>query len=215
MKTVIIDYGLSNLLSVRRAFEYCGADAAVSGDPAEVRGADLLVLPGVGAFADGMEGLRRRGLVGPILEKAAAGTPLLGICLGMQMLFDESGEFGRHEGLGLIAGTVERIPEVDADGRRQTVPHIGWSPLELSACAGGTALRSFPAGGEVYFVHSFEAKPAREQDCAAWCVYGGRRVCAAARNARGNVLGCQFHPEKSGEAGLAIVREFLSGGGEK
>ncbi len=209
MKTVIIDYGLSNLLSVRRAFEYCGAQVTVSGEPGDVAAADVLVLPGVGAFADGMAGLRARGLVEPLLEKAKRGAPLLGICLGMQMLFEESGEFGRHAGLGLIRGTVERIPELDTDGRRQTVPHIGWGELLPGGAFEQTALRAFPAGGEAYFVHSFEAKPENESECAAWCAYGGRKLCAAAKNAAGNVLGCQFHPEKSGAAGLAIIGEFL------
>ena len=209
MKTLVIDYGLSNLLSVKRALEYCGADVAVSGDSGDVPRAGRLVLPGVGAFSDGMAGLRARGLIEPILAAAANGTPLLGICLGMQMLFDTSEEFGRHEGLGLIAGAVVRIPELDTAGQRQTVPHIGWGALSLCAGYPQTALRSFPAGGETYFVHSFEAKPENAADVVATCSYGGRALCAAAKNAAGNVLGCQFHPEKSGEAGLLILQEFL------
>ncbi|MEA4912088.1 MAG: imidazole glycerol phosphate synthase subunit HisH [Oscillospiraceae bacterium] len=209
MKAVVIDYGLSNLLSVKRALEYCGAQVTVSADPADVSAADRLVLPGVGAFADGMAGLRARGLIGPLRGAAAAGTPLLGICLGMQMLFDASEEFGRHEGLGLIAGGVVRIPELDTGGRRQTVPHIGWSALTLCGGYAGTPLRGFPAGSETYFVHSFEAKPDDPADVVALCAYGGRQLCAAAKSAAGNVLGCQFHPEKSGEAGLCILREFL------
>lgn len=134
MKITVIDYGLSNLLSVTHAFEHFGAEVEVTGDPAAVLAADALVLPGVGAFRDGMQGLEKLDLVGPLREKTAQGTPLLGICLGMQMLFDESEEFGCWQGLGLVHGRVVRIPSAAVDGSRQRVPHIGWEPL-------------YPAGG--------------------------------------------------------------------
>ena len=129
MKVTVIDYGLSNLLSVRHALEHFGAEVELTGDPAAVLAAGALVLPGVGAFRDGMQGLERLGLIGPIRQKAAAGTPLLGICLGMQMLFDQSEEFGSWQGLGLVPGKVVRIPAEAADGARQKVPHIGWEGL--------------------------------------------------------------------------------------
>ena len=129
MKVTIVDYGLSNLLSVQHAFARFGAETLLTSDPAEVLRADALVLPGVGAFRDGMAGLEKLGLIEPIRQKAAAGTPLLGICLGMQMLFDESEEFGLHKGLGLIPGRVVKIPSTDADGSPQRVPHISWEPL--------------------------------------------------------------------------------------
>ncbi len=230
MKITVINYGLSNLLSVRRALEHFGAQVEVTGSAQDVLAARALVLPGVGAFEDGMRGLEALGLTGPIREKAAQGTPLLGICLGMQMLFDESDEFGVHAGLGLIPGRVEKIPPLDAAGTAQRVPNIGWRPLwpagapcpaasaagasALPGAAGapadfaGTALARVAPGQECYFVHSFEAKPAHPAHRLADTVYGGRRVCAAARS--GNVLGTQFHPEKSGPVGLAIIEEFLA-----
>ena len=198
----VINYGLSNLLSVQRAFEHLGAQVEFVNTPDGVLAAEALVLPGVGAFKDGMAGLERLGLIEPILQKAAAGTPLLGICLGMQMLFDESDEFGLHKGLGLIPGRVEKIPALDADGDPQRVPHISWNGL-------------WPAGGRTDFagtalaVHSYEAKPTNEADRLADTRYGGRAVCAAA--AHGSVLGCQFHPEKSGPVGLGILEGFLAG----
>lgn len=140
MKVTVIDYGLSNLLSVRHAFAHFGAETLLTSDPADVLAAEKLVLPGVGAFKDGMDGLARLGLIEPIRQKAAAGTPLLGICLGMQMLFDESEEFGLHKGLGLIPGRVVKIPDTDVDGHPQKVPHISW---DRSTPAAGA--RIFPA----------------------------------------------------------------------
>lgn len=208
----VINYGLSNLLSVQRAFEHLGAQVEFVNTPDGVLAAEALVLPGVGAFKDGMAGLERLGLIEPILQKAAAGTPLLGICLGMQMLFDESDEFGLHKGLGLIPGRVEKIPALDADGDSQRVPHISWNglwPAGGRTDFAGTALASVTPGQECYFVHSYEAKPTNEADRLADTRYGGRAVCAAA--AHGSVLGCQFHPEKSGPVGLGILEGFLAG----
>lgn len=210
-KVTIIDYGLSNLLSVQHAFAHFGAETLVTGDPAAVLAADALVLPGVGAFKDGMAGLEKLGLIEPIRRKAAAGTPLLGICLGMQMLFDESEEFGLHKGLGLIPGRVVKIPDTDANGKPQRVPHISWNPLYPAggrADFAGTVLAGVKPGEECYFIHSYEAKPAAEADRLADTVYGGRKICAAAGH--GSVVGCQFHPEKSGEVGLRIIQEYLA-----
>lgn len=210
MKVTIIDYGLSNLLSVQHAFAHFGAETLVTDKAADILAAEALVLPGVGAFRDGMNGLEKLGLVEPIRQKAAAGTPLLGICLGMQMLFDESEEFGLHAGLGLIPGRVVKIPDTDADGQPQRVPHIRWNPLYPGGNRtdfAGTALAGLTPGEECYFIHSYEAKPAEDADCLAYTVYGGRKICAAATH--GSVLGCQFHPEKSGEVGLKIIEEFL------
>ena len=210
MKVTVIDYGLSNLLSVRHALEHFGAEVELTGDPAAVLAAGALVLPGVGAFRDGMQGLERLGLIGPIRQKAAAGTPLLGICLGMQMLFDQSEEFGSWQGLGLVPGKVVRIPAEAAAGARQKVPHIGWEgllPAGGRADFAGTVLSGVRPGGECYFIHSYEAKPADEADRLADAMYGGRRVCAAVQ--QGNVVGTQFHPEKSGPVGLAILEGYL------
>ena len=212
MKVTIIDYGLSNLLSVQHAFAHFGAETVLTDKAEKILAADALVLPGVGAFRDGMDGLERLGLVEPIRAKAAAGTPLLGICLGMQMLFDESEEFGLHKGLGLIPGRVVKIPDTDTDGQPQRVPHISWDPLypaEGREDFSGTALAAVRPGEECYFIHSYEAKPTAAEDRLADTVYGGRKICAAA--VHGSVVGCQFHPEKSGPVGLKIVEQFLRG----
>ena len=210
MKVTVIDYGLSNLLSVQHAFAHFGAEVQVTSSPADVLAADALVLPGVGAFQDGMQGLEQLGLIEPIKQKTAQGTLLLGICLGMQMLFDESEEFGLHKGLGLIPGRVVRIPSTDVQGRPQKVPHISWNPLYPAGGRtdfSGTALQNVQPGQECYFIHSYEAKPAAEEYRLADTVYGGRKVCAAAQ--KGCVIGTQFHPEKSGPVGLGIIKAYL------
>jgi len=208
-RATIIDYGSGNLLSVKRSVEYCGAVAKLSADPFEIEDAERLVLPGVGAFADGVQGLRDRGLVEPILRFAASGRPLLGICLGMQMLASFSDEFGRHEGLGLIPGGVKAIPRTDVDGRPLRVPHIGWSALHRSIKASwdDTPLATTMEGTYVYLVHSYAVIPDAAQDRLTECVYGGHRICTAI--GRGRVWGFQFHPEKSGPAGLEILGQFL------
>ena len=211
MKVTVIDYGLSNLRSVQNAFARCGAETLLTSSAADVRAAEALVLPGVGAFRDGMAGLERLGLVEVIRQKAVEGTPLLGICLGMQMLFDESEEFGTCPGLGLIPGRVVKIPAEDVQGKPQKVPHIRWDPL-LPAGGhpdfAGTVLEKVTPGQECYFIHSYEAKPANEADRLADTRYGGRGVCAVA--AHGSVVGCQFHPEKSGPVGLSILSQFIN-----
>lgn len=211
MKVTVIDYGLSNLRSVQNAFAHCGAETLLTSSQADVRAAEALVLPGVGAFRDGMAGLERLGLVDVIRQKAAEGTPLLGICLGMQMLFDESEEFGTYPGLGLIPGRVVKIPDTDVQGHPQKVPHISWDPLFPAgghADFAGTVLAEVTPGQECYFIHSYEAKPADEADRLADTRYGGRSVCAVA--AHGPVVGCQFHPEKSGPVGLSIISQFIN-----
>ncbi|MFV0414271.1 MAG: imidazole glycerol phosphate synthase subunit HisH [Oscillospiraceae bacterium] len=211
MKITVVDYGLSNLLSVRRAITSLGYEVEVTGDAATVRQASVLVLPGVGAFRDGMKGLDSLGLTPVIRGKTAEGTPLLGICLGMQMLFSQSEEFGVYEGLGLIPGSVVRIPDTTTEDRLQRVPQVGWNGL-LPPEAGASAfssplLAATRPGEEVYFVHSYEAKPENPQNCLANVLYGGREVCAVA--GLGRVLGTQFHPEKSGRVGLAILQQYL------
>ncbi|MBK6908554.1 MAG: imidazole glycerol phosphate synthase subunit HisH [Rhodocyclaceae bacterium] len=208
---VIIDYGMGNLLSVRRGLEHCGASVVVTTDPDEILSATRVVLPGVGAFADGMAELRRNGLDVAVRELAGKGTPLLGICLGMQMLLDESEEFGRTLGLGLIPGRVVPVPSVGIDGLRQKIPHIGWNGLVLPEgrkCWGNTLLHAVVPGEAAYFVHSFMASPTSREHSLANCLYGGQPVTAAI--GRGNIVGCQFHPEKSGEVGLKILRAFCA-----
>lgn len=205
----IIDYGVGNLFSLKSSLAQLGQDTVVTADPDTIRKADRLILPGVGAFGDAMDKLVATGLV-PVIRAEAEKKPLLGICLGMQMLFDESEEFGLHKGLGLIPGRVVRIPSTDVQGRPQKVPHISWNPLNPAGGRtdfAGTVLAGVTPGEECYFIHSYEAKPADEADRLADTVYGGWAVCAAA--AHGSVVGCQFHPEKSGKVGLKIIEEYM------
>lgn len=205
----IMDYGVGNLFSLKSSLAQLGQDTVVTADPDTIRKADRLILPGVGAFGDAMDKLVATGLV-PVIRAEAEKKPLLGICLGMQMLFDESEEFGLHKGLGLIPGRVVRIPSTDVQGRPQKVPHISWDPLNPAGGRtdfAGTVLAGVTPGEECYFIHSYEAKPADEADRLADTVYGSRAVCAAA--AHGSVVGCQFHPEKSGKVGLKIIEEYM------
>jgi glutamine amidotransferase len=208
---VVIDYGIGNLFSVRRSLEHCGASVSVSSESAAILAARRVVLPGVGAFPDGMATLREFGLEDTVRSVAAKGTPLLGVCLGMQMLFDESEEFTRTSGLGLIPGRVVPVGRQATGGEPLKIPHIGWAPLVPGVARKdwrGTPLAAMEGGEAVYFVHSFMGAPADAADCLADCFYGGHRVTAAV--ARGNIVGYQFHPEKSGEVGLRLLRAFLS-----
>ena len=206
----VIDYGVGNLLSVNRALVHCGASVAVTADPATILAARRVVLPGVGAFANGMAALRANGLDAVVRQVAAAGTPLLGICLGMQMLLQSSDEFGATDGLGLIPGRVVQIPPHTTTGETHKIPHIGWSGLLLPAGRDswqGSVLADIEPGDAVYFVHSFMAQPTAAENRLADCLYGGIAVSAAVQC--GQVLGCQFHPEKSGEVGLRVLKRFL------
>lgn len=205
----IVDYGVGNLLSVVRAFENLGAVAELGNNDVEIRKARHLVLPGVGAFADGMKGLKARGVADAVIAHARSGKPLLGICLGMQMLGGVSEEFGTHPGLGLIEGRVVAVPAATVDGKPQKIPHIGWTGLTPSVGAdwAGSILETTAPGSSVYLVHSYHLVPDDPSHLLADCHYGGHRITASVR--RGNIYGCQFHPEKSGPAGLAILSEFL------
>ena len=204
MKVTVIDYGLSNLLSVQHAFAHFGAEVQVTSSPADVLAADALVLPGVGAFQDGMQGLEQLELIEPIKQKTAQGTLLLGICLGMQMLFDESEEFGLHKGLGLIPGEVCPLAD-DLKDPSLKVPHIGWNRLDIVPGRENDPLFKYTKPGEyVYYVHSFYAK-----NCAANTLAASEYsipVTGAVKN--GLVYGTQFHPEKSGDTGLRMLRAF-------
>lgn len=209
MKTVVvIDYGVGNLLSVSRALAQIGACPLVSGDAGEIAKAHHLILPGVGAFAHGMQGLAKNGIDRLAIAHAKVGKPLLGICLGMQMLLEESDEFGLHKGLGLIPGRVSAIPNTGADGYPHRIPHIGWNALETPAGGSwrGTLFDGVTAGDCVYFVHSFAVFPKENRHRLADVDYNGRKICAAVQS--GNVMGCQFHPEKSGDVGLGILKRF-------
>ena len=207
----VVDYGIGNLFSVQRALETCGASVEFTADPERIAQAQRLVLPGVGAFADGMQGLRERGLVKPLRDFAASGRPLLGICLGMQMLASVSEEFGEHEGLDLVPGRVLPVPPQSVDGSRQKIPHIGWAPLLPTHGEGswqGSVLQDSPAETAVYLVHSYSVVPSDSAHRLADCLHGGHLLCAALR--RGNIHGCQFHPEKSGPAGLHMLSQFIA-----
>lgn len=205
----LIDYGLGNLLSVARAFEHCGANVVLSHDPSEIEHAERLVLPGVGAFADGMHELRERGLVDPIRRYAEVGRPLLGICLGMQMLVTTSEEFGEHQGLDLIPGRARAIPQVATNGAALKIPHIGWSALQRPEHADwqGSLLVDTASGSSVYLVHSYAVETDDQSHLLSYCNYGGHRIAATIQ--RGAVVGCQFHPEKSGPEGLRMLAAFM------
>ena len=208
---VVIDYGVGNLLSVSRGLEHCGASVLVSNDPEIILAAPRIVLPGVGAFRDAMAELQRRNLDDVVRTFARQGKPLLGICLGMQLLLDESEEFGVTAGLGLIPGRVIPIPTSTTDGRAQKVPHIGWSELSLPEGRGswaGTLLHGMSANEAFYFVHSFMVAPEDPSNRVADCKYGGASVSAVI--GQKNIHGCQFHPEKSGTVGLKMLKRFMS-----
>ena len=196
----IIDYGVGNLFSLCSSLQRIGADAVVTADPAVLEKADKLILPGVGAFADAAKKLRDSGLDAVVRQQAAAGKPIMGICLGMQMLFEKSYEFGEHEGLGLLKGSV--IPMDGTIPKDLKIPHIGWNALHF--VKESKLLKYIKEEDCVYFVHSFYVDPSAES-VVATAEYG-KEVTAAVQ--LGNVMGCQFHPEKSGEVGLNILRAF-------
>jgi len=207
---VIVDYGRGNLWSVCQAVAAVGGEPLLSAEPAVVRAAEQLVLPGVGAFGDAMAGLRARGLDDAVLAFAATGRPLLGVCLGMQLLLEASTEFGHHAGLGLIAGRVDRLPAPVA-GARYKIPNVGWCRLEPAPGGAPWTESVFAAvkpGDFAYFVHSYAAHPADPRHRLADIDLGVAPVSAAIT--AGPITGCQFHPEKSGEVGLAILRAFVA-----
>ena len=216
-KVVVVDYGRGNLWSVCQAVAAVGGEPRLSTEPALVRAADQLILPGVGAFGDAMEGLRARGLDEAVLAFAATGRPLLGVCLGMQLLLEASTEFGHHPGLGLIPGRVDRLPAPTAGARgtlrSYKIPNVGWCRLEPAAGGAPWAESLFAAvkpGDFAYFVHSYGAHPVDPRHRLADIDLGGLPVSAAIT--AGPITGCQFHPEKSGEVGLAILRAFVARG---
>ena len=205
----VLDYGIGNQLNVLRALEHCGASVKVlqSASPADID-ASRMVLPGVGAFGDGMTELRARGFDDLVRRFAQTGRPFLGICVGMQVMFDGSDEMGQHQGLGLLPGQVRPVPPTGVDGRPHRIPHIGWRRLEPVAPWEDTILANVHAGDRVYFVHSFAAQPAQDHVRLANVMYDGQPICAAVHH--DNLQGCQFHPERSAETGLNVLRRFLA-----
>jgi len=197
--TVIVDDGMGNLRSVEKAVAAVGGHPLVSGDPEVVRTAPRLILPGVGAFGDAMNNLGSQGLLEALLEAVRSGTPLLGLCLGLQLLFEESEEFGRHRGLGIIPGGVRRFT-----GSGLHVPHVGWN--QVQDVKPDPLLEGVPEGAYFYFVHSYYVEPSESDDLLASTEYG-RRFCSIAR--RDRVWGAQFHPEKSQAMGKRLLSNFL------
>ena len=197
----IIDYGVGNLFSLKSSFAFLGEEVVVTSDEAVIAAADRVILPGVGAFEDAARKLRESGMDKIVIREAKAGKPLLGICLGMQMLFEKSYEYGEHEGLGLIKGSIRAIRDViPADYK---VPHIGWNALSFGK-EKSPLFKYLNEGDYVYFVHSFYGADC-DESLIATTEYGATLTAAVAD---GNVFGTQFHPEKSGEVGLAILRAF-------
>jgi len=197
----IIDYGVGNLFSLAASFRKIGAETVVTSDREVIARADRVILPGVGAFGDAARKLRESGLDKVVIEEAGKGKPLMGICLGMQLLFEYGEEFGHHEGLGLLKGSV--VPMKGVIPADYKIPHIGWNRLSVKRDI--PLFRYIKDGDHVYFVHSFYAEGC-EDSLAATTEYGAELTAAVAK---GNVMGCQFHPEKSGEVGLNILRGFL------
>ena len=207
MDIAIIDYGVGNLRSAEKAFQHLGFDAALTRDPSALASARKIVLPGVGAFGECMERLRENGFIEPLLKEVRASKPLLGICVGLQMLFDGSEETPGVAGLGLLKGTVRKFSGAEfGSSSGLKIPQIGWNVLTYPDDAKRHALfADLPTGSHVYFVHSYFAYPDDPSDVLAFSDYGGP-FCASA--GRGNVMGVQFHPEKSQRAGLAILSNF-------
>jgi glutamine amidotransferase len=197
----VIDSGIANIGSVLAAMKRIGASVEVTADAVAVRSARALLLPGVGAFADGVESLRRHDLIEPVLAAAAAGKPILGICLGMQLLADAGEEFGDHKGLGLLPGRVRKLPA--GLGR---IPNIGW--CDLTARPGARLFRGIEDRSSFYFVHSYHMNCACPSDATGTIVFGDTPVTVAVE--RDNIFGVQFHPEKSQDVGLAVLANFVS-----
>ena len=210
VKVVVVDYGVGNLLSVTRALARVGADVVIANEARQITDAGHLVLPGVGAFGAAMAELKRRDLIDALVAHGKSGRPFLGICLGAQMMMDSSDEFGNHAGLGLISGHVTVVPSTTATGGSHRIPHIGWADL-VEPTPGrwaGTIFEDTPPSTSAYFVHSFQACPDNAEDLLACVDYDGIAVTAAI--GRGALVGCQFHPEKSGEKGLALLHRFMT-----
>ena len=196
----IIDYGVGNLFSLRSSFAAIGEDAVVTTDEKVLFNADHIILPGVGAFKDAADKLRRTGMYELVKELAARGKPLMGICLGMQMLFDKSYEYGVHEGLGLIPGNVS--PLSGYIPKELKIPQIGWNALDIKKAS--PIFKYIKSGDYVYFVHSYYAADC-DDSVTATCEYGAKVTAAVEKE---NIFGCQFHPEKSGDVGLKILKAF-------
>jgi imidazole glycerol-phosphate synthase subunit HisH len=205
-KITIVDYGIGNILNIKRALEFNGAAVNISSDPKSISRSKRLVLPGVGAYAKAMDSMTQMNLADPVIEAAHKGIPILGICLGMQLLMTRSYEYGQTNGLNLIEGDVIALPRAKENGEAIRVPHTGWEMLERDADS--QLIKGINEGDSVYFVHSYMANPINRAEVLAHVKY--EEIIIPAIIGKNNVYGCQFHPEKSGEVGLAIIKNFLS-----
>lgn len=206
MKIVIIDYDVGNVRSIINALKKVGVDTILSNDKDEIMSSDGVILPGVGAFAHGMENLNKYNLVKTIIEYTNTNKPLLGICLGMQMLLDESEEFKNTKGLGLISGKVVKLPVKNSSYEK--LPHVSWNEIkEQNINWNDTILDKVEQQSDMYFVHSFIASPTNQNEILSTTKYSDYKFCSSVK--KGNIYGCQFHPEKSGEIGLKIIENFI------
>lgn len=207
MNIVVIDYGIGNIKSIKNAFEGLGIEAKLSREREDILNADGVILPGVGAFSHGMNNLKKYGLIEIIKDYVITGKPLLGICLGMQMLLEESEEFGETKGLGLIKGKVIKLPVEQS--KRIKLPHISWNSIKQKNINwDDTILHNLPSNTDMYFVHTFVAKPNDENEILSTTEYFDVDFCSSIK--KDNIYGCQFHPEKSAKYGLTIIKNFIN-----
>ncbi|MCB0482522.1 MAG: imidazole glycerol phosphate synthase subunit HisH [Flavobacteriales bacterium] len=205
--TVIIDYKLGNLFSVKHACDHVGLRVITSNDVEVIRKADALILPGVGAFGEAMNNINQLNLQPIIKERVEAGVPLLGVCLGLQLLFEESEEFGNQLGLGLLAGTVKKLPNVSEGGEKFKVPQISWNTVHTERVPWkDTILDSVTEGEYFYFVHSYYVSPKNDSEILCSTNYAGLKYCSGVM--KNNIIAVQFHPEKSGEKGISLYRNW-------
>jgi glutamine amidotransferase len=207
-RMAIVDYGMGNLFSVRHAFAAVGQDAEITASPADVAAADAIVIPGVGAFGVAMDVLTRTGLADAIMDRSSRGAPIVGICLGMQLMMSVSAEFGSHTGLGIVQGETVSLKDVAGIDPSARVPHVGWTDVHPARPWDGTPLSTTEPDSPMYFVHSYCVRPSDAAVSLAWSEYAGATFCSSL--VTDQVFGCQFHPERSAAEGIEIYRRIVS-----